>query len=225
MTANARHRIILAESVTTWTEATMCDSARKNARRRSTAIILGFLALSIGACERNDSTRPPSPTATAAIPSEPNVYRPRLAFPESLRVDDESVSAFVERALVDIAGGDYELYRLLWSVKDEPSPRNDYEQRWHGVTDIELRALRRIILTNGTGTPGDDPSYAFLADFTFDPADPPAQREPLRDVVWVVVKEQENWCLTKPPKAVKRWLREQVAALDKHPKVRTESAP
>lgn len=190
----------------------MCDHAGTNARCRSTAVALGLLMLCIGACERNDSASPLSPAATAAIPSEPKVYRPRLAFPESLRVDDESVSAFVERALVEVAGGDYELYRLLWSVKDEPSPRNDYEQRWHGVTDIELRGLRRIILTNGKGTPGDDPSYALLADFTFDPADPPAQREPLRDVVWVVVKEQENWRLSKPPKAVKRWLREQVAA-------------
>ena len=199
----------------------MFDHKKTTSRDMSNVIVLGLAALWAGACERADVANP-SPLPTAAITAESDARRPRLSFPQELRVDDASVSAFVERALVGIAGGDYEPYRLLWSMKEEPLSRGDYERRWHGVTDIQLRALRRIILTTGKpsllggdpGAPGPagDASYALLADFSFDAAHPSEQREPLRGVVWIIAKEQDNWRLAKPPKAVKRWLREQVAA-------------
>ncbi len=218
----------------------MFDHKKTASRDTSNVIVLGLAAVWAGACERVDVANPP-PVPTAAVTTEPDARRPRssklalsVSFPQELRVDDESVNAFVERALVGVAAGEYEPYRLLWSMKDEPLSRADYERRWHGVTDIQLRALRRIILTTGKpsllggdGQPAGDASYALLADFSFDlpdrvglptPArrglqvDASAQREPLLGVVWIIAKEHDNWRLAKPPKAVKRWLREQVAA-------------
>ena len=216
----------------------MFDHAKTNPRATSNVIALGLAAVCAGACERADVANPP-PAPTAAITPEPEARRPRssklalpVSFPQELRVDDESVNEFVERALVEAGGGDYEPYRLLWSVKDEPGSRGDYEQRWHGVTNIQLRALRRIILTNGDGQPIGEASYALLADFSFDlpdgvglQVDAPAQREPLLGVVWIVTKEHDRWRLAKPPKAVKRWLREQVSVTDEQPKVGTEFEP
>ena len=202
----------------------MFEHKKTASRASSNVIALALAAVWAGACERADVANP-SPSPTAAITAEPDARRPRLSFPQELRVDDASVVAFVERALLGVAGGEYEPYRLLWSMKEEPLSRGDYRRRWHGVTDIQLRALRRIILTHGDGQPAGDASYALLADFTFDPAETPAQREPLRGVVWVVVKEQDTWRLAKPPKAVKRWLREQVATSDEQTTSNTESSP
>lgn len=227
----------------------MFDHTESTARSTPKLIVLGLVAFWAGACERADVANSP-PLPTAAITPEPEARRPRssklalpVSFPQELRVDDESVNAFVERALVGVAAGEYEPYRLLWSMKDEPLSRSDYERRWHGVTDIQLRALRRIILTTGKpsllggdGQPAGDASYALLADFSFSQpgrvglltgkarlrVDPPAQREPLRGVVWIIAKERDKWRLAKPPKAVKRWLRDQVAASTPQ---RTDSDP
>ena len=173
------------------------------------AILLGLAAVCTGACEPSELPSSASPTPHGKIDISPAVTTKSYSLPSALRGDDDSMNVFVEQAMDAVVSGDYEPFRLMWSVRNDAMSRVDYEQRWAGLTDVRVRELRRIILVDAGETPTGIESYALLVDFSHDPATGSRRREPLRDVVWLVVKEQDQWRLAKPPKKVKLWLREQ----------------
>lgn len=172
------------------------------------AILLGIAAVCVGACEPGEESKMALPPSTIA--ETPGVERAGYSLPHELRLDNDSANEFVELAMNAVSAGDYDPFRLLWSVKDEPVSRDDFEQRWTGLTQVRVRKLRPIILKNADGVPTGDETYAILVDFSSDPAVVSRRREPLRDIVWLVVNEQGQWRLAKPPKKVKLWLRKEI---------------
>ncbi|MFQ5610470.1 MAG: hypothetical protein ACE5F8_09425, partial [Woeseiaceae bacterium] len=139
-------------------------------------------------------------------------------FPESLHVADESVNAFVARAMAECASGDYERFRLLWSIRHDPLPRDEYEQGWQAVQRIEVRRLEPVILSgsNAAVPPDSDQAYAILAEVSLDPNRPAGQREPNREAVLLIVREDDAWRLARPPRALKEWIHERAATRDEN---------
>jgi len=135
-----------------------------------------------------------------------------LVFPSELYAEDASVNAFVIRAMTDCASGDYEKFRLLWSAREEPLPRNEYEQGWQAVQKITIRALEKVILAEDPARGRDESEtvYVILADVSLDPTHRAGQREPHREVAMMLVRETDEWRLSRAPKRMRAWIKERV---------------
>ena len=148
----------------------------------------------------------------APMPGESTVPKPAasLVFPDELRVDDGSVNELVGRALSACGSEDYEAFRLLWSAKESPLPREEFEQGWHAVVSIRVRGLEKGFLDADPSAGRDEREtvYALLAEVSLDPAQPAGQKQPQREVVLMLARERDEWRLAKAPKAMRDWIKQ-----------------
>jgi hypothetical protein len=158
--------------------------------------------------------------STPEAPNNPGMVEPKpaniLFFPDEFHVGDETVNDFVRRAMADCASGDYQKFRLLWSTREEPLPRGEYDQGWQAVQEIRIRALQEVILAADPerGRKEDQTVYGLAADVSLDPAHRAGKKEPSREVVLMVVSEQGSWRLARPPKAMRDWIKQRATIKD-----------
>ena len=181
-------------------------------RMRSVRDVLVCIAL-IGASSgcRRDEDAVPSDQRPDTVPTQQVGV---LVFPDELRVDDASVNDFLRQAMTVCTTGDYEAFRLLWSARQDPLPRDEFEKGWQAVLEIKIRALEEIILAPDDGA---DPSegqtvYVTCADVRLDPKRLTREQEPERQVILMLAQEHDEWRLAKAPEQVRAWLKEKVAA-------------
>jgi hypothetical protein len=106
------------------------------------------------------------------VGSAPKKQSDVLIFPGALHVADDSVNEFVARAMSICGQGEYEPFRLLWSVRETPLTRGQFDEGWQAVQHIEIKALReaRLVLPPGADAAAD-PAAAIDAEQTApDPA-------------------------------------------------------
>ncbi|RME36469.1 MAG: hypothetical protein D6788_11515 [Planctomycetota bacterium] len=159
--------------------------------------------------------RPDAPSDTPETKTNPPpAPKDVLVFPASLHADDEEVNAFVRRAMETCATGDYDRFRLLWSAREEPLPRAEYEKGWQAVQEIRILALQRVVLeTKGEDDrPRRETVYALLAKVSLDPQHPAAGDRPVRDVALMLVREQNAWRLASAPRKMRQWLKDRFAS-------------
>lgn len=137
-----------------------------------------------------------------------------LVFPEEAHVADAAVNDFVARAMSVCGRGDYDSFRLLWSVREEPLPRDEFEEGWHAVETIKVRGLEkaRFARENTPSATETDIVYVILAEVRLDPTHRAGRREPKREVVLMLVRENEEWHLARPPKKMRNWIKDRVEA-------------
>ena len=186
-------------------------AAAVSAFRTATALGL-LLAVITPTCRRDEpeknSTAASSPGAAKS--KQPNL----LVFPDDLRVADSTVNEFVTKAMTTCAAGEYEAFRLLWSVREDPLPREEFEQGWQAVQTIKVRALEMVMLDADPNAGRNEPEtvYALLTDVTLDPTQKAGQKEPQRHVVLMLAREHEQWRLTRAPKSMRDWVKNKIAA-------------
>ena len=149
-----------------------------------------------------------------------------LVFPENLRVDDTSVNTFVNQAMTVCSSRDYDAFRLLWSAREDPLSRDEFEAGWQAVKEIRIRALDRVKLDLSSDEDDTSPQtvYALLAEVALDPTHQAAQKKPRREVVLMIVKEHEEWRLAKTPKRMRAWMTDKVKGIGPEPPPPGESA-
>lgn len=132
-----------------------------------------------------------------------------LIFPDTLKVEDAQVNAFVVEAMTVCAAGDYDRFRLLWSVREEPLPRHEYERGWQAVEEIRLRVLQQVALAADAeaGRDQEELVYLMFATVSLDPQHPAAQDKPIRDVVLILVQERDTWRLAGAPRSMRAWVK------------------
>jgi hypothetical protein len=172
----------------------------------------------VGAC-RPDTVAGKS---EGAVPADEAKPASRVIFPDDRGVEDPAVNRFMHEALEAAAEGDYERFRLLWTARQEPLERQEFEQGWQAVRTIRVRAIEKVLLrTNHSDSDsweakerqsdgdsgGEAISYVLLAEAEFDPDHPVGQRQPRRDFVLLVMREQGQWRLGRAPAQVRKWLR------------------
>lgn len=186
-------------------------------RIRTAAVSTFRLATAFGllvttpACRRSEPEKTPlAPSSGAANSKPPDL----LVFPDELRVADSTVNTFVTKAMTTCAAGDYEAFRLLWSVREEPLPREEFEQGWHAVQTIKVRALEKVMLDADPNAGRTEPEtvYALLAEVSLDPTQKVGQKEPQRHVVLMLAREHEQWLLAQAPKPMRDWVKNKFAA-------------
>lgn len=168
-------------------------------------VFLGGILLPSG-CRRDGNT----PSNGGDADPAPKV-RDLLIFPDVLYVEDPRVNEFVGHAMAVCAAGDYDEFRLLWSAREEPLPRKEYEKGWQAVQEIRIQGLERVLLDakkDGKGASSEQTVYALLAEVSMDPDHPAAAGEPTREVALMLVHEHEEWRLAKTPKSMRTWLKE-----------------
>ncbi len=133
-----------------------------------------------------------------------------LEFPPDLRTDSTAVNEFIDRAMRVCAAGNYDNFRLLWSAREEPLPRGDYEQGWHAVTRVRIRAVEKVMLASAEKSKPNDgepeAAFAVCAEVLLDPQRLAGRSEPKRTAVVLIVAEADGWRLTRAPKEVRTWL-------------------
>ncbi|MCH7597151.1 MAG: hypothetical protein IID35_11425 [Planctomycetes bacterium] len=145
-----------------------------------------------------------------------------LVFPDALKVEDASVNEFVTRAMRICGLGDYNAFRLLWSVRDDPLPRGEFEEGWDAVQTIRVEELRKVMLagdsagdvaaarTTGGVVAGLESVYVMVAGVEFDPTHRIGRSEPQREVILMLVREHDAWKLAQPPKKMRLWARREL---------------
>jgi len=194
-------------------------AAAVSAFRTATAIGL-FVVVMTSACRRDESAEKTSATASspdAAKSKQPNL----LVFPDDLRVADSTVNEFVTKAMTTCAAGDYEAFRFLWSARETPLPREEFEQGWQAVQTTKVRALEMVMLDADPNAGRTEPEtvYALLTEVSLDPTQKAGQKEPQRQVVLMLAREHEQWRLARAPKPMRDWVKNKIAAAS------NESAP
>jgi len=157
--------------------------------------------------EQQTEIKPPSPARNP---------RELLVFPDELRVEDASVNAFITRAMETCAAREYDAFRLLWSVRQDPLPREEFEEGWQAVEEIRIKAVRPATLAPDPQREMPDPQsvYAVVAEVMLDPKHPAAKGRPRRHVVLMLVQEQGDWRLAHAPKPMRDWIKKQTGIQD-----------
>jgi len=152
-------------------------------------------------------------TADAAPSNHKPLSRDILIFPEARKSDDPTVNEFVSRAMSVCGEGNYDEFRLLWSVRQDPLPRDQFEEGWQAVQEIHILALEKAMLAADAeqAVAKPQPVYALLAEVKLDPEHRAARDRPKREVVLMLVREQNAWRLADAPKPMREWIRQRVA--------------
>ncbi len=137
-----------------------------------------LLPVAAGTCRR---------AAEVPVPPRPDPEPEILDFPKALHAKDATVNTFVRRVIETCASGDYDAFRLLWSARDDPFPRDQFHRAWQSVRRVRIVSLRPVREAE-TGRL----FYAVRAQVELDPA----VREPQRDVTIILASEDGHWRLT-----------------------------
>lgn len=143
------------------------------------------LSVVVVGCEQVDE---PTPDKKPSAP-EPQI----LEFPAEFHAEDEAVNAFVREVIDTCASGNYEAFRELWSIRDDPFPRDQFHKAWQSVQKVRIRGLRQVL------NPADGKIlYAVRAIVELDPS----VRDPERDVIIVLIEEAGRWRMTSAPESL-----------------------
>ena len=125
-----------------------------------------------------------------------------IDFPPSVQADDPAVNAFVREAIGTCVGGDYERFRLLWNVREDPFPRGEFERGWKAVRKVTVVAVQKMRNPPEGGAFEGKYLYYVHGRVELDASVP----DPRREVLLLIVREGEQWRLARAP----RYLRQQV---------------
>lgn len=212
----------LASSTSQGYGADPMTNVRLLVRRVSHARLLAATTLLLTACNpASDSGGDAGDLPAAPKPAEV------LVFPESVRTADASVNEFVTRAMSACAKGNYEAFRVLWSARETPLPRDEFEQGWNAARRIEVRALQKGLLEPDpeAGRETAETVYALLAEVALDPTLRAGKKEPLREVVLMLTREHDEWRIAKAPKPMREWVKENLKEKSLLPATTDESRP
>ncbi len=142
-----------------------------------------------------------------------------LVFPKELEVEDESVNAFVREMMEVSTAGNYDDFRLLWSARQQPLPRSEFEKGWSAVEQIRVLALEKVALA-GESAEGDadaETVYALYADVQLDAEQLGGMRAATnkeagtrRKPILMFLREHGQWRIGRAPKQMCAWIKKKV---------------
>ena len=151
----------------------------------------------IAGCGKEGMDQPspqPSPTPDAS----------RVVIPESVRADDPSVNDFIAQIIATCVAEDYEAFRLLWSAREKPISEKEFRRGWRATQSVTiLNILKRRRREEG------DIVYVVHGKMQLDPGANIAA--PQRELVLLLVKEQERWHIASAPRSVAKALKASAA--------------
>ena len=118
----------------------------------------------------------------------------------------QEVNDFVAKALTVCAEGDYEEYRLLWSLDHQPTNRKRFMQLRDATEQVQVKTIRRLQfrLPDGSMKGADPPVYVLHAFVALkEEAKQRSERLKDRDLILQIVRRNNAWCFIPAAKEVK----------------------
>ena len=156
-----------------------------------------------GGCDRNSSKKN---TANGGRGSDSAVD---IVWAPDAKCKNQEVNDFVAKALTVCAEGDYEEYRLLWSLDHQPTSRKRFMQLRDATEEVEVKTIRRLQfrLPDGSMKSMDTPVYVLHAFVALkEEAKQRSERLEDRDLILQVVRRNDAWCFVPAAKEVKESL-------------------
>lgn len=151
--------------------------------------MVGLMTLAIGGCKKGEADGDTSSQLTT--PADDTPQKELVSFPPDFTCDDPEVPEFLKSAVKACVDQDYDKFRSMWSARDEPISEKEFIRAWQANPRFALTEMRRM------QTPEGEIVYAVRAHVSLDPNEVP---EPDRDVVLLIVNENDNWRLRRAPK-------------------------
>ncbi len=122
---------------------------------------------------------------------------------------NKEVNDFVAKAMTVCAEGDYEEYRLLWSLDHQPTNRKRFMQLRDAMQKVDVKTIRRLQfrLPDGSMKGMDTPVYVLHAFVALkEEAKQRSERLKDRDLILQIVRRNDAWCFIPAAKEVKKSL-------------------
>ena len=122
---------------------------------------------------------------------------------------NQEVNDFVAKAMTVCAEGDYEEYRLLWSLDHKPTNRKRFMQLRDATEQVQVKTIRRLQfrLPDGSMKGLDTPVYVLHAFVALkEEAKQRSERLKDRDLILQIVRRNNAWCFIPAAKEVKKSL-------------------
>ncbi len=120
---------------------------------------------------------------------------------------NQEVNDFVTKAMTVCAEGDYEEYRLLWSLDHQPTNRKRFMQLRDATEQVQVKTIRRLQfrLPDGSMKSLDTPVYVLHAFVALkEEAKQRSERLKDRDLILQIVRRNDAWCFLPAAKEVKK---------------------
>ena len=125
------------------------------------------------------------------------------------KCQNQEVNDFVAKAMTVCADGDYEEYRLLWSLDHQPTNRKRFMQLRDATEQVQVKTIRRLQfrLPDGSMKILDTPVYVLHAFVALkEEAKQRSERLKDRDLILQIVRRHNAWCFIPAAKEVKKSL-------------------
>ena len=122
---------------------------------------------------------------------------------------NHEVNDFVAKALTVCAEGDYEEYRLLWSLDHQPTSRKRFMQLRDAMEQVHVKTIRRLQfrLPDGSMKDMETPVYVLHAFVALkEEAKQRSERLKDRELILQIVRRNNAWCFIPAAKEVKKSL-------------------
>lgn len=169
-----------------------------------------ILCAFLPACNPEDTFKKSAATKIVAPAPPP---REVLIFPSKMYVEDQSLNQFVIEAMQTCITGEYDAFRLLWSAREEPMARGEFDKGWKAIEEIRILALEKVRLAPDKDKISQSPElvYALYANVKLNADLISPQQKPEREAISMIVQEQGKWRMAKAPKKMRHWLKTLVA--------------
>ena len=154
-------------------------------------------------CNRNSSKKN---TANGGRGSDSAV---EIVWAPDAKCKNQDINDFVAKALTVCAEGDYEEYRLLWSLDHQPTNRKRFMQLRDATQKVDVKTIRRLQfrLPDGSMKGMDMPVYVLHAFVALkEEAKQRSERLKDRDLILQIVRRNNAWCFIPASKEVKESL-------------------
>ena len=125
------------------------------------------------------------------------------------KCQNQEVNDFVAKAMTVCADGDYEEYRLLWSLDHQPTNRKRFMQLRDATKQVQVKTIRRLQFRLPDGSmKGTDTAVYVLHAFVAlkEEAKQRSERLKDRDLILQIIRRNNAWCFIPAAKEVKESL-------------------
>jgi hypothetical protein len=167
------------------------------------ALVACFGCILVCGCNRNSSKKD---AAKGGSGSDSAVD---INWASDAKCKNQEVNDFVSKALTVCSEGNYEEYRLLWSLDHQPTSRKRFMQLRDATERVDVKVIRRLQLRlpDGSMKEMDTPVYVLHAFVALkEEAKQRSEQLEDRDLILQVVRRNDKWCFMPAAKEVKESL-------------------
>lgn len=163
------------------------------AAHRVGLIVVGISALALCGCNSKPGKSKLDKSASKPVGGNP-AHTPRYAFAPEVADADPEVAAFVRSFLETCLTGDYEGYRRLCSLRQDPESRDRFQRVYQAISKLTVREIAEV-----EAATMPRPTYRVINEVEFVEGKTPVFGEDRRAIAILVFREEGQWRVLPAP--------------------------